>query len=225
MQNCNAVTLDMVKKNTTLERYMSQGNAFIGHIGAIEHNQKHAELVSFLSYDILNTLGYSRREAELAAIAGYLHDIGNLVNRYSHGMSGAVMVFEILFEMGMDPEEMATILGAIGNHEEHAQGQSINPIAAAVILADKSDVHQSRVRKRESSSFTTRDRVNFAVKESTLLIDDAKRLITLRLRIDTHCCSVMEYFEIFLTKMLMCKRAAEFLKCQFELLINDVKLL
>lgn len=219
------ITLEAVKNNAVINEYMTRGNEFIGNIGAIEHSQKHAELVSFLSYDILNSLGYSQREAELAAIAGYLHDIGNLVNRYSHGLSGAIMVLEALMEMEMDPEEIAVILGAIGNHEEHADGQSVNPVAAAVILADKSDVHQARVRKREISCFTTRDRVNYATKESTLLVDDEKKTITLSLRIDTTTCSVMEYFEIFLTKMLMCKRAAEFLGCQFELLINGVKLL
>jgi len=219
------ITLEAIKNNTVVNEYMARGNEFIGNIGAIEHNQKHAELVSFLSYDILNSLGYSQREAELAAIAGYLHDIGNLVNRYSHGLSGAIMVLEVLMGTNMDPEEIAVILAAIGNHEEHADGQSVNPVAAAVILADKSDVHQTRVRKRESSCFTIRDRVNYAAKESALLVDDEKKVITLRLRIDTGTCSVMEYFEIFLTKMLMCKRAAEFLGCQFELLINDVKLL
>lgn len=219
------VTLEAIKRNSILGEYMNQGNAFIGHIGAIEHNQRHAELVSFLSYDILNTLGYPQRDAELAAIAGYLHDIGNVVNRYGHGMSGAIMVFEMLVDLGMDGEEIATIIAAIGNHEEHAQGQSVNTVAAAVILADKSDVHQTRVRKTAQASFTTRDRVNFAATESALLVDADKRVITLRLKIDTRYCSVMEYFEIFLTKMLMCKRAAEFLQCKFELIINDVKLL
>lgn len=225
MQPVDLVTLKTIRKNSLVERYMKQGNAFIGHIGAIEHDQRHAELVSFLSYDILNTLGYSRREAELASIAGYLHDIGNVVNRYGHGMSGAIMVFDILVSMNMDPEEIGVILGAIGNHEERANGQSVNPIAAAVILADKSDLHQSRVRKTELESFTPRDRVNFAVKESALMVNPDRKIITLQLKIDTHYCSVVEYFEIFLTKMVMCKRAAEYLNCQFELLINDVKLL
>lgn len=221
----NGITLADVKDSFTLERYLEQANVFIGTIGAIQHNRQHSELVSFLAYDILSTLGFPTRLAELAAIAGYLHDIGNVVNRYGHGMSGAIIVFEELLDQGMDPEEVAIIVAAIGNHEEHAQGESVNPVAAAVILADKSDVHQSRVRKVEEAAFTPRDRVNYAAKEAALLVDPDQRSIRLRLHIDTRYCSVMEYFEIFLTKMLMCKRAAEFLHCHFELLINEVKLL
>ncbi len=204
---------------------MSIGNEYIGNIGAIEHNIHHAELVSGLCSDILKTLGFPEREAELGAIAGYLHDVGNLINRYGHGMSGAIIAFNLLLDMGMEPEEIATIMGAIGNHEEQAQGHSVNNVAAALILADKSDVHRSRVRKREMSSFTQRDRVNYAVTESKLTVDVEQKIISLRITIDTTVCSVMEYFEIFLTKMLMCRRAAEYLGCQFELVINDNKLL
>lgn len=219
------ITLEMVKDNPTVKIYMEMGNQFIGTIGAIEHNAQHAELVSNLSYDIIFALGFPKREAELAAIAGYLHDIGNLINRYGHGMSGAVIAFEILLDLGMEPEEVATIMGAIANHEEHAGGHPVNNVAAAVILADKSDVDHSRVRKHEESTFTTRDRVNYAAQDSSLSIDAMDNLISMRLKIDTNVCSVMDYFEIFLTKMMMCKRAAEFLGCRFELTINDVKLL
>lgn len=220
-----AVTLEEVKKNPLVIDYMEMGNRFIGAIGAIEHNMRHAELVSSLSYDILKALGYPEREAELAGIAGYLHDIGNLVNRYGHGMSGALIVFELLLDLGMDPDEIATVIGAVAHHEEHAGGHPVNSVAAAVILADKSDVQKSRVRKSEISSFTARDKVNYAAQHSTLLVDPVKRVITMKLIIDTEVCSVMDYFEIFLAKMLMCKRAAEFLNCRFALIINDIQLL
>ncbi len=219
------VTLETVKNNPVVQQFMCIGNEYIGNIGAIEHNIHHAELVSSLSRDILLGLGYSEREGELAAIAGYLHDIGNLVNRYGHGMSGAIMAFNVLLAMDMDHDEIAVIMGAIGNHEEHAQGHSVNNVAAAVILADKSDVHRSRVRKRDFATFTPRDRVNYAVTESQLLVDNEQRLITMQLEIDTSVTSVMEFFEIFLTKMLMARRAAEYLGCEFELVINNNRLL
>lgn len=219
------VTLDMVKDNPVVKKYMQVGNDYIGTIGAIQHNMHHAELTSRLCHHILISLGYPGREAELGAIAGFLHDIGNLVNRYGHGMSGALLAFNILLDMNMDPEEIATIIGAIGNHEEQARGNSVNNVAAALILADKSDVHRSRVRKRDIAVFTPRDRVNYAVSNSELLVDANKRIISMKIEIDTSVCSVMEYFEIFLTKMLMSRRAAEYLECEFELIINGYKLL
>ncbi|MGE5544846.1 MAG: HD domain-containing protein [Bacillota bacterium] len=219
------VDLQTIKDDPIIRQYMDMANQFMGNIGAIEHNIAHANLVASLSYDIIFTLGYPRREAEVAAIAGYLHDIGNLVNRYGHGTSGAIMAFEHLLKLGMDPEEIATIMGAIANHEEHAGGYAVNNVSAAVILADKSDVNYSRVRKPDESCFTARDRVNYAAKDSTLSIDAMDRLIAMKLQIDTRICSVMDYFEIFLTKMMMCKRAAEYLGCRFELTINEVKLL
>lgn len=219
------ITLETVKTSPILELYMQAGNQYIGNTGAIEHNMYHAELVSQLCRSILEQLGFPEREAEVGAIAGYLHDIGNLVNRYGHGLSGAMLSFYILLDLGMDAEEIATIMGAIGNHEENANGQSINPVAAALILADKSDVHRSRVRKREISAFTPRDRVNYAVSQSRLLVEPEQNTITMDLKIDTSVCSVMEYFEIFLTKMLMCRRAAQYLQCDFGLQINGYRLL
>lgn len=219
------ITLDLVKKNPLVISYLKTGNTYIGNIGALEHSLHHAELISALTRDILTTLGYSEREAELGAIAGYLHDIGNLINRYGHGMSGALIAFQILLEMGMDPDEIAVIMGAIGNHEEHAEGKPVNNVAAALILADKSDVHRSRVRKHDFASFTSRDRVNYAVTKSEIEVLPDEKIINMKLRIDTRVTPVMEYFEIFLTKMLMCRRAAEYLKCEFKLLINDVRLL
>lgn len=219
------VTMKQVKASQLVQQYMMMGNNFIGNMGAIEHNLSHAELTSQLCRDILTTLGHTEREAELGAIAGYLHDIGNLVNRYGHGLSGAMISFYILLEMNMDIGEIATIMGAIGNHEEQAGGHCVNNVAAALILADKSDVHRSRVRKRDFATFTTRDRVNYAVTNSGIEVDSLNRVIKLIITIDTSVCSVMEYFEIFLTKMLMSRRAAQYLGCEFELLINDYKLL
>ncbi len=219
------VTLEMVRENPLVAKYMNMGNAFIGTVGAIEHNWHHAQLTSQLSYDILYKLGYPIREAELAAIAGYLHDIGNLVNRYRHGLSGAIMAYRVLLGMGMDPEEIAIIMGAIGNHEEHAHGDTVNNVCAALILADKSDVNRSRVRKTDFASFTPRDRVNYAVTESRILVNEIEKTIVMMLEIDTDVCSVMEYFEIFLTKMLMCEHAAQHLHCEFKLMINKVRLL
>lgn len=219
------VTLDQVKDNPVIRRYMLMGNEYIGNIGAIEHSLQHAEYTSELCRNILLTLGFSEREGELAAIAGYLHDIGNLINRYGHGMSGALMAFYLLMNMDMEPGEIATIMGAIGNHEENAGGRSVNNVGAALILADKSDVHRSRVRKNDFASFTPRDRVNYAVADSSLEVDADKRTITLKIEIDVDVCPVMEYFEIFLTKMLMSRRAANFLRCEFELLINGYRLL
>lgn len=219
------ITMEQVKSSQLVQQYMMMGNNFIGNMGAIEHNLDHAELTSKLCRDILTTLGFPAREAELGAIAGYLHDIGNLVNRYGHGTSGAIMAFYILLGLNMDPDEIATIMGAIGNHEEQAGGHCVNNIAAALILADKSDVHRSRVRKRDFATFTIRDRVNYAVTHSGIDVDPDKRRITLIITIDTSVCSVMEYFEIFLTKMLMSRRAAQYLGCEFELLINNYKLL
>lgn len=219
------ITLEAVKSSPQLQEYMTRGNTYIGNMGAIEHNDSHAELTSRLTRSILEKLGYSEREAELGAIAGYLHDVGNLINRYGHGLSGAILAFSLLLDLGMEAEEIATILGAIGNHEEQANGTSVNNVAAALILADKSDVHRSRVRKREMSAFTQRDRVNYAVTNTNLLVDPEDKKIILEITIDISVCSVMEYFEIFLTKMLMCRRAANYLGCEFELLINDTQLL
>jgi HD superfamily phosphodiesterase len=193
-------------------------------MGKITHDEQHAHHVASLSYQILKVLGYPEREAELAAIAGYLHDIGNAVNRYDHGRTGALLAFHILMEMGMPPEEVATVIAAIGNHEERS-GYTVSNVAAAVILADKSNVHRSRVHKGDPATFTTRDRVNYAATKSFLNVDPEDREIVMHLEIDTSICSVMEYFEIFLTKMLLCRRAANFLNCRFGLVINGTRFL
>lgn len=219
------ITLDTVRNNWQVQQYLGMANEFLGVIGRIQHDVGHAELVAQLSRSILEKLSYSERECELAAIAGYLHDIGNLINRCNHGLSGALMAYRLLRDLGMEPEEIALVISAIGNHEENTGGYPVNHITAAVILADKSNVHRSRVRKCDPATFTTRDRVNYAAERSVLEIVPEKRLLTMRLNIDTSICSVMEYFEIFLTKMVLCRRAANALQCQFELIINEAKLL
>lgn len=219
------INLAEVKQDSEIQAYMEKGHHFLGAIGAIEHSHRHIERVALNSKKILATLGYHPRTAELAAIAGYLHDLGNFVNRYNHGRNGALVVRQILQRMDMPLEEIVMVLPAIGNHEEQT-GTPVNSITAAVIIADKVDVHSSRVRKKDIATFTTRDRVNFAAQHSELEIQqEGDKVIRMRLEIDTEVCSVMEYFEIFLTKMVLCRRAAERLNCRFELVINDAKLL
>lgn len=218
------VTLDTLKNNPVVKVFIKKGNEFLGVLGYTEHGLRHAELVSLLSKSILAKLGYEERMAELGAIAGYLHDIGNVVAREEHGTSAAMMVFQILQEYKMDPEEMAVIMSAISVHEDH-KGNAVNEVAAALILADKSDVHRSRVRNADISTFDVHDRVNYAVEKSQLIINEVDRTITLKITIDTQISSAMEYFEIFLTRMIMCRKAAQLLKCEFHLEINGAMLL
>lgn len=213
------IKLEDVQQNPEVEVLMKKVHEYLSTMLAITHDEEHAKHVANLSYRILKMLGYPDRDAELAAIAGYMHDIGNVVNRYEHGRSGALIAFHLLMRMGMPPEEIAVVIAAIGNHEERS-GIAVSNVAAAVILADKSNVHYSRVRKEDEATFTTRDRVNYAARESYLTADPDKREIVMHLEIDTTICSVMEYFEIFMTKMLLCRRAANFLNCRFGLVIN-----
>lgn len=213
------VRLEDIQQNPEVEVLMQKVHEYLATMLAITHDEEHARYVSQLSYRILKVLGHSDREAELAAIAGYMHDIGNVVNRYEHGRSGALIAFHLLMRMGMPPEEIAIIVAAIGNHEEKS-GIAVSSVAAAVILADKSNVHHTRVRKEDIATFTTRDRVNYATQESYLAVDPESQEIIMHLEIDTSICSVMEYFEIFMTKMLLCRRAANFLGCRFGLVIN-----
>jgi len=213
------IKLEDIQHNPEVEVLMKKVHEYLSTMLAINHDEVHARYVANLSYRLLKVLGYPERDAELAAIAGYMHDIGNVVNRYEHGRSGALIAFHLLMRMGMPPEEIAVVIAAIGNHEEQS-GVAVSNVAAAVILADKSNVHYSRVRKEDEATFTTRDRVNFAAKKSYLTADPDKREIVMHLEIDTSICSVMEYFEIFMTKMLLCRRAANFLNCRFGLVIN-----
>ena len=192
--------------------------------GYTEHSHRHISIVSKRAGDILQELGYPERTVELARIAGYLHDIGNCVNRTDHAHSGAILAYEILKDMGMPVEERTEIMMAIGNHDEQT-GTAVNDISAAVILADKSDVHRERVRNTNLSTFDIHDRVNYAVTNAELKIDSETRKIILNLKIDTNLCPVLDYFEIFMDRTMMSKYAAKFLKIWFELVINDTKLL
>jgi len=218
------VTLDDVKSNSVLDSFIRKGNEFLGAMGYTEHSYRHINLVSSISKNILDKLEFSKREAELAAIAGYLHDLGNVVSRNGHGIAGATMCSPILLQMGMDPDEVATVISAIANHEEQ-YGQPVSPVAAALIIADKSDVHRSRVRNMEFATFDIHDRVNYAVENSLVWVDEKKRTITMELTINIKITPVMEYFEIFLSRMLLCRRAAVSLECVFELVVNGAKLL
>ena len=218
------ITLDDIKTNPTATAYIQKANDNLGSLGFTEHGFRHNNLVADTAYRILIDLGYSLREAELAAIAGYLHDISNVVERTNHYTIGALIAMDILKEMGMDKNEIAEIASAIGNHDEQ-HGHPVSNISAAVILADKSDVHRSRVRNRDLASFDIHDRVNYAAEESALELDPKRRIITLRLQIDTSISRVMEYFEIFLSRMIMCRRAADFLSSRFALVINEAQLL
>lgn len=218
------LTLDEVKRDPEVEAYVNKANEYTGAIGYTEHGTRHANLTASIAYNTLKRLGYPEREAQLAAIAAYLHDIGNLVGRVNHEYSGAVLANTILDRFGMDPVERAVVMGAIGNHEERG-GEPVSPVGAAVILADKSDVHRSRVRNPDPTTFDIHDRVNYAVEHSFLRVDEKNKRIMLELTIDTKLSQVMEYFEIFLTRMVMCRRAAQFLNCEFKLQINGAKLL
>lgn len=218
------VTLEIIKKDPEVEALIVKGNEHLGAMGFTDHSHRHLNLVARIGYNVLEHLGYDKRTAEMAAIAGYLHDIGNVVSRQDHGQTGALLAYRILSRLGMPVDEVATIIGAIGNHEE-AYGQAVNNVGAALILADKSDVHRSRVRNKDISTFDIHDRVNYAVEHSFLRVDAARKAITLELTIDLAISTPMEYFEIFLTRMMMCRRAAAFLGCQFGLVVNESRLL
>lgn len=218
------VTLEHVENNPKVITYLEKADEYMGAIGYTEHGKRHAHITAKISRDILTKLDYPKREAELAAIAAYLHDIGNLVNRNDHGHTSALIACDILTEMGMDHSEITAIMGAIGNHEEES-GDPISNIAAAIIIADKSDVHRSRVRTPSMIKFDIHDRVNYAVEKSHVVIDPKEKKISYIIRIDTQISQVMEYFEIFMSRMIISRRAANYLKCEFELIINDVKLL
>ncbi|MDR1259844.1 MAG: HD domain-containing protein [Endomicrobium sp.] len=218
------ITLKDVKKNLIVNAFVKSANDYLGTIGYTEHGVRHVSLVASISENILLYLDYPKRIHELAGIAGYMHDIGNVVNRKNHGQSAAIIAMKLLKDMGATPEEIALIISAIGNHEEEI-GDPVNPIAAALILADKSDVHKTRVRNSDVVKYDIHDRVNFAVEKSFLKVIKDKKIISLQITIDTNMSKIMEYFEIFMRRMLMCRRAASFLNCTFELVINDRKLL
>lgn len=217
------ITYADVVKDETVKIYIQKADETLIALGYTEHSFAHVTKVAKLASKILLTLGYSEREAELASIAGYLHDIGNVINRIDHAQSGAVMAFRILDRMGADPEDIATIITAIGNHDE-STAFPVNSIAAALILADKTDVRYTRVRNQDFASFDIHDRVNYSVKESEVLIEKDSH-IELQLKIETKMCTVMDYFEIFLNRMILCRKAAEKLGVEFWLTVNGQRLL
>lgn len=217
------ITLKEVRHDPRVRIYIQKANEQMQAIGYTEHGHRHAGIVSTIARTILNNLGHEEREAELAAIAGYMHDMGCVVNRIGHVEAGALMSYTILTDMGMAPIEIATVIGAIGNHEE-PNGLPISPVSAAVIIADKSDVHFSRVQEKDPVKYDIHDRVNYSVQKSYLRVDHDARTIILELEIDTSHASVTEYFEIFVSRMMLCRRAADFLDCKFSLNINGVSL-
>lgn len=218
------ITFKDIKNNEEIRTYIQMGDNLLGILGFTEHAFAHVGKIAETAAHILMELGYSEREAELARIAAFMHDIGNAVNRVDHAQTGAIMAFNILTRVGMKPEEISLIISAIGNHDE-GTGAPINVVSAALILADKTDVRRSRVRNQDFATFDIHDRVNYAVESSKVIVDSDIKSVLLDLTIDTEICSLMEYFEIFLARMMLCRKAAEFLGTRFELMMNGTKLL
>ena len=219
-----SMTYEQIKDNETIQTYIAQADKSLAALGFTEHSFAHVTRVAEMAGYILSIMGHDPRTVEVAKIAGYLHDIGNLVNRVDHSQSGAVMAFRLLDNLGFDPLEIATIVTAIGNHDE-GTGVPVDEVAAALILADKSDVRRSRVRNQDIQSFDIHDRVNYSVTKSELKINEARTLIKLKLTVDTRFGSVMDYFEIFMGRMRLCRKAAEKLGLQFKLMINEQQLI
>ncbi len=213
------VTVTTLEQDAEVTAFLKRANEQMAILGYTEHGQRHASLVGNIAENVLLRLGHAERTAELAAIAGYLHDIGNVIHREQHARASAIIARDILLRLGMDFEEIALIMGAIGNHEEE-RGDPVSHLSAAVILGDKSDVHRSRVQNPDILTFDIHDRVNYAVKRSFVRVDGDKKTITLELDIDTEVSRVAEYFEIFMSRMLMSRRAARFLGCKFALNMN-----
>lgn len=217
------ITYQDLRNNEAIRTYIQKADESLIALGYTEHSFAHVTKVAELASEILLTLGYDERQAELAKMAGYLHDIGNVINRVDHAQSGAVMAFRILDNMGADPEDIATIITAIGNHDE-STAFPVNAVAAALILADKTDVRYTRVRNQDFANFDIHDRVNYSVKTSTVEVIKGSHIV-LNLTVETEMCTVMDYFEIFLNRMLLCRKAAEKLGLEFWLVINGQRLL
>ena len=220
----SAVTFETLRRDAEVQAYIRRADAQLGVLGFTEHGHRHTALVASISRNVLARLGYPERTCELAAIAGYLHDIGNCVNRRDHATAGALMARDILSARGMDVEEMALVIGAIGNHEE-STGDPVGEVSAAVNIADKSDVHRSRVREQDPMKFDQHDRVNYASQHSFVRVDGDARRVELEMTIDTAIAPLMDYFEIFLHRMMFIRRAVTFLGCEFRLTINRNRIL
>ena len=210
---------ETIRNSPEIRTYITQADASLLALGYTEHSFAHVTRCAQVAADLLSRLGYEDRQVELARISGYMHDIGNVVNRVDHAQSGAVMAFRILDKMGMAPEDVAVVVTAIGNHDE-GTAYPVNAVAAALILADKSDVRRSRVRNRATIRFDIHDRVNYAVERSDLKLDTDAKTLTLELTIDTEISSVMDYFEIFMNRMILCRKAAEYFGLEFRMTIN-----
>jgi len=217
------VTVTQVRQDPEVIAFVQQANEALRGLGYTEHGQRHAGLVGNVAENVLIRLGFDERVGQLAQVAGYLHDIGNLLHREHHAQSSALMAWQILKRLGMSTDEIALVMNAIGNHEEE-RGTATNPVSAAVIIADKADVHRSRVQNPDPATFDIHDRVNYAATRSFVRVDADKRVIALELEIDTQFAQVIEYFEIFLSRMTMVRQAANFLGCEFRLMINEVYL-
>jgi metal-dependent HD superfamily phosphatase/phosphodiesterase len=218
------ITIEDLKQHEKVKALIAKADQLLGEIGYTEHGQRHASLSANIAYNIMIRLKKPEKQAHLAAIAAYLHDIGNVINREYHAQTGAVLAYDILTEIGIPYQDVLEVVGAIGNHDEK-NGQPVSDICAAAILADKSDVHSSRVRTLDMIKQDIHDRVNYAAKSSFLRVDEDKKTISLEIKIDTSISQVMEYFEIFLSRMVVCRRAAQYLKMRFELEINGQRLL
>ena len=217
------VTLEDIRNNPKVRVFIEKANEQMSALGYTEHGFRHAGIVAETAKSLIANLGMDGRTAELAGIAGYLHDIGNMITRQNHGDTSALVAYDVLSEIGMDADEVATIMGAIGNHEEET-GAPTSPVGAALILADKSDVHNSRVQNPNPLAFDIHDRVNYSVQEGDLRVDRESKTINLELTVDTQAAGVMDYFEIFLLRMVMSRRAADFFGYRFRLVINGVEL-
>ena len=217
------ITFEDIYNNKEIQLYIRQADESMRAMGYTEHSFAHVGRVANWAQEILLKLGYSERDAELARIAGYMHDMGNIINRQDHAQNSALMAFQLLKEMQADPEDIAAIITAIGNHDA-GPAFPVNPISAAIILADKADVRCSRVRNKDFATFDIHDRVNYSVKKSELYVEKDS-YIELQLLIDTEICAVMDYFEIFMQRMLLCRKAAEKLNLQFRLTINSQRIL
>lgn len=215
----NPVTLKEIRSDREIEALIDAANNVLEKIGYTEHGKRHVGYVSRAAASILERLGYPARTVELAAIAGWIHDVGNAINRKNHGMTGALIMLPILRNLGMDMEELAPVLSAIGNHEEES-GVPVSPISSALIIADKSDANRTRVRKGKYDPYDIHDRVNYAIKRNWLEVNAEKKVIRFGILMDA-TSSVMEFMEIYLSRMRMCEKAAAFLECSFEIVIND----
>lgn len=217
------LSYETISHTREINCYLEQGNRILGALGYTDHSRKHTAKVAVTAGRILKKLGYDDHTVELARIAGYMHDIGNSINRVDHAHTGALMAFQLLRDWGAPPEDIALIISAIGQHDE-GSGTAVDPISAAVILADKTDVRRNRVRNPVPESFDKHDRVNYAALTNRLHIDIHKKIITLEIELDEEICSMIDYFEIFLDRMLMCKRAAEVLGLRFKMTANGSKI-